>query len=145
MQILPSTAKDSRINIADCHLLENNIHAGAKYLALLRDTYFNDDEMEPIVRLRYALAAYNAGPTNIREARALAAKMGFDPNRWFRHGEIGALKLLGQEPVRYVSNISKYYLAYSLADTLDCLKEDRSERFDLNQAESNGAPQNEQE
>jgi hypothetical protein len=56
-------------------------------------------------------------------ARALAAEMGYDPNRWFLHGEIGALKLIGQETVRYVSNVNKFYLAYSLADTLDCLKE----------------------
>jgi membrane-bound lytic murein transglycosylase MltF len=140
MQILPSTAMDPRINISDCHLLENNIHAGTKYLALLRDTYFNDSEMEPITRLRYALAAYNAGPANIREARVLAAKMGFNPNRWFGHGEMGALKLIGQEPVRYVSNINKYYLAYSLADTLDCLKGNKSERLDPRQTKSDVAP-----
>lgn len=123
MQVMPSTALDPRINVVDFHQIESNIRAGAKYLALLRDSYFNDPEMEPIVRIRYALAAYNAGPANILRARALAAEMGYDPNRWFLHGEIGALKLIGQETVRYVSNINKFYLAYSLADTLDCLKE----------------------
>ena len=129
MQVMPSTAMDPRVNIADFHLIEKNIHAGAKYLALLRDTYFNDSEMEPIVRLRFALAAYNAGPANVIRARALAAEMGYDPNRWFLHGEIGALKLIGQETVRYVSNVNKFYLAYSLADTLDCLKDKESENF----------------
>lgn len=127
MQIMPSTAMDPRINIVEFRQIENNIQAGAKYLALLRDTYFNDSGMEPIDRLRYALAAYNAGPANIQRARALAAEMGYDPNRWFLHGEIGALKLIGQETVRYVSNINKFYLAYSLADTLDCLKAKNSE------------------
>jgi len=134
MQIMPSTAMDPRINIVDFRQIENNIQAGAKYLALLRDTYFNDSEMEPIDRLRYALAAYNAGPANIRRARALAAEMGYDPNRWFLHGEIGALKLIGQETVRYVSNINKFYLAYSLADTLDCLKAKDSEPIDRRRA-----------
>ena len=126
MQIMPSTAMDPRINIVDYHQIEDNIHAGAKYLAHLRDTYFNGSEMEPIDRLRYSLAAYNAGPSNVMRARALAAEMGYDPNRWFLHGEIGALKVIGQETVRYVSNINKFYLAYSLAETLDCLKEKKT-------------------
>ena len=138
MQIMPSTALDPRVNITDYHLIEENIRAGAKYLALLRDTYFNDSEMEPIVRLRYAIAAYNAGPSNVIRARALAAEMGYDPNRWFLHGEIGALKLIGQETVRYVSNVNKFYLAYSLADTLDCLKDRESESFDSGPAKSIG-------
>jgi membrane-bound lytic murein transglycosylase MltF len=145
MQILPSTAKDPRINISNYHLLENNIHAGAKYLALLRDTYFNDSDMEPVARLRYALAAYNAGPTNIMEARALAAKMGYNPNRWFRHGEIGALKLIGQEPVRFVSNINKYYLAYSLADAWDCLRKEKLASLNLGQTKTGVTSQYEKE
>jgi membrane-bound lytic murein transglycosylase MltF len=32
----------------------------------------------------FAVAAYNAGPNNIRKARSLASTMGFDPNKWFR-------------------------------------------------------------
>ena len=127
MQVLPSTAMDPKINITDYHQIEENIHAGAKYLAHLRDSYFNGTEMEPIDRLRFALAAYNAGPSNVRRAQAVAAKLGYDPNRWFLHGEIGALKVIGQETVRYVSNINKFYLAYSLSDTLDCLKERNAE------------------
>ena len=127
MQVLPSTAMDPKINITDYHQIEDNIHAGAKYLAHLRDAYFNGGEMEPIDRLRFALAAYNAGPSNVRRAQAMAAEMGYDPNRWFLHGEIGALKVIGQETVRYVSNINKFYLAYTLSDTLDCLKEKKVE------------------
>jgi membrane-bound lytic murein transglycosylase MltF len=127
MQVLPSTAMDPKINITDYHQIEDNIHAGAKYLAHLRDSYFNGAEMEPIDRLRFSLAAYNAGPSNVRRAQAMAAEMGYDPNRWFLHGEIGALKVIGQETVRYVSNINKFYLAYTLSDTLDCLKERKAE------------------
>ena len=36
MQILPSTGKDKNIGIRNVHLLENNIHAGVKYLAFLK-------------------------------------------------------------------------------------------------------------
>jgi hypothetical protein len=35
---------------------------------------------------------------------------------------MGALELIGLETPRYVSNITKYYLAYRLSNTLDCLK-----------------------
>jgi len=47
--------------------------------------------------------------------RKLAKEMGFDYNRWFRNVEIAALKIIGQETVRYVSNINKYYVIYRLA------------------------------
>lgn len=35
-----------------------------------------------------------------------------DANRWFRNVEIGMLKTVGQETVRYVSNVNKYYVIY---------------------------------
>jgi membrane-bound lytic murein transglycosylase MltF len=115
MQILPSTAADKQIAVGDIHLPENNIHAGVKYLALLRDLYFNDPEMDPVERIRFALAAYNAGPARMKRIRKLAAEMGYDPNRWFQHCEIAALRIVGRETVRYVRNINKYYVSYTLA------------------------------
>jgi len=38
--------------------------------------------------------------------------MGLDKNKWFRHVELAALRIIGQETVRYVSNINKYYVLY---------------------------------
>ena len=38
--------------------------------------------------------------------------MGLDPNRWFRNVELATLKIVGQETVRYVSSINKYYVIY---------------------------------
>ena len=32
--------------------------------------------------------------------------------RWFRNVELATLKIVGQETVRYVSNINKYYVIY---------------------------------
>jgi len=49
--------------------------------------------------------------------------MGLDPDRWFRNVEIAALKTVGQEPVRYVSNINKYYIIYRRA-----LEEEKKKR-----------------
>ena len=38
--------------------------------------------------------------------------MGLDPNRWFENVEVVVARRVGSEPVRYVSNIFKYYVAY---------------------------------
>lgn len=115
MQVRPETGRDKNVNVANVHLLENNIHAGVKYLAFIRDRYFSEQEIRPRDRVRFTMAAYNAGPAKIRQARKLAKKMGFDYNRWFRNVEMAALKVIGQETVRYVSNINKYYVIYRLA------------------------------
>jgi membrane-bound lytic murein transglycosylase MltF len=63
----------------------------------------------------FTFASYNAGPARIRGLRARAAKRGLDPNKWFNNVEIIAAESIGRETVQYVSNIYKYYLAYSLA------------------------------
>jgi membrane-bound lytic murein transglycosylase MltF len=86
-----------------------------KYLAFLRDHYYSEADVAERDRVRFTLAAYNAGPGKIRKARALAARIGLDPNKWFRNVEIAALKVVGQEPVRYVSNINQFYVIFSLA------------------------------
>jgi len=39
---------------------------------------------------------------------------GLDPDLWFNHVEVIAAEKIGQETVRYVSNIFKYYVAYQL-------------------------------
>jgi membrane-bound lytic murein transglycosylase MltF len=114
MQIKPSTAATPKISIHSVDDEENNIHAGTKYLALLRDYYFNDPNLHEKDRIRFVLAAYNAGPNKIKKVQKLAQRMGLDPNRWFRNVEMAALKKIGQETVRYVSNINKYYIIYSL-------------------------------
>ena len=112
MQLLPSTARDKKIGIDNIHQVENNVHAGVKYLAFLRDHYYSEEGMMPRDQIRMTLAAYNAGPRNIRKVRALTEQMGLDKNKWFRNAEIAALRIIGQETVRYVSNINKYYVLY---------------------------------
>jgi len=114
MQLLPSTAKDPNVGISDIHELENNIHAGAKYVAFLRNRYFNDPAIEAADQLAFTWAAYNAGPANVTRMRKKTEALGLDPNKWFGNVELAALDMVGQEPVRYVSNIYKYYITYKL-------------------------------
>jgi membrane-bound lytic murein transglycosylase MltF len=114
MQLLPSTAKDPNVDIPNIKDLENNIHAGAKYLRFLYDRYFADEPMDELNKMLFSFAAYNAGPAKVRKLRAHAEKMGLDRNLWFRNVEVSAAKIIGRETVQYVANIYKYYTAYRL-------------------------------
>jgi membrane-bound lytic murein transglycosylase MltF len=113
MQLLPSTAADPNVGIPNIETLENNIHAGAKYLAFLRDRYFGDEAIDSLNQQLLSLAAYNAGPARVARLRQEAAAEGLDPNLWFRNVELIAARRIGRETVRYVNNIFKYYVAYS--------------------------------
>lgn len=114
MQIKPSTAREKQIAINDVvSRAEDNIHAGAKYLRFLADTYITEAGVVPREQVLMALAAYNAGPGNLKRFRDYATKHGLDPNRWFGNVEHGAAAIIGQETVGYIGNIYKYYIVYS--------------------------------
>jgi membrane-bound lytic murein transglycosylase MltF len=114
MQLLPSTARDPNVNIHDITALENNIHAGAKYLRFILDRYFEDADMDDVDRHLFAFASYNAGPARVAGLRREAAAIGLDPNQWRDNVEVVAAREVGREPVQYVANILKYYFAYRL-------------------------------
>jgi len=114
MQLLPTTATDPNVNIANIEKLENNIHAGTKYLRFIIDRYFKDEPMDEVNKLLFAFASYNAGPAKVKELRKKASAMGLDPNVWFHNVEIVAAKSIGRETVQYVSNIYKYYISYQM-------------------------------
>ncbi len=111
MQVLPRTAADPVVGIPDIGTAEANIHAGVKYMRFLRDRYFDAPEIAPLDRVLFSLAAYNAGPRNIARARLRAERMGFDRDRWFGQVEVAAARAISREPVTYVRNIYKYYVA----------------------------------
>jgi membrane-bound lytic murein transglycosylase MltF len=115
MQLLPSTAADPNVGIPDITTVENNIHAGTKYLRFLRDRYFSDPAVDELDQTLFSFAAYNAGPARVRQLREEAARTGLDPNVWFGSVEHVAARRIGRETVQYVSNIAKYYVAYRLA------------------------------
>ncbi|MEK9785520.1 MAG: transglycosylase SLT domain-containing protein, partial [Gammaproteobacteria bacterium] len=102
------------VGIDDIHDLENNIHAGAKYMAHLLRHYLADPDMDRAVRMDFAWASYNAGPNRIRRLRELTRQRQLDPNRWFANVEVLAAEKIGRETVDYVRNINKYAIAYKL-------------------------------
>lgn len=123
MQVLPSTAADKNVNIRGIHELENNIHAGIKYLRFIKDRYFQNDHIDDFNQLMFSLASYNAGPGRMARLRAEARRVGLDPNIWFDHVEVIAARRVGQEPVQYVRNILKYWLTYNMLRERDLLGE----------------------
>ncbi len=112
MQVMPETARDPAVGIPDIEQTEPNIHAGIKYLRWVVDRYFDDPDIDPLNRMLFAFASYNAGPNRIARLRDEAAAAGLDPNLWFRNVELVAARRVGREPVQYVANIFKYYVAY---------------------------------
>ena len=117
MQVMPATAADRAVGIPDIEELENNIHAGTKYLYVLRGHYFSDEEIDPTERMLFTMAGYNAGPNRINRLRRVAAARGLDPNVWFNNVELVVAAQVGREPIGYVGNIYRYYIAYSRALT----------------------------
>jgi membrane-bound lytic murein transglycosylase MltF len=76
----------------------------------------------------FAFAGYNAGPSKINRLRKEATQARLDPNVWFNNVEVIAARRIGRETVQYVSNIFKYYVAYTL------LEEERKAREQAREA-----------
>jgi len=112
MQVMPATGQE--LNVGDIHQLENNIHAGVKYIRRVIDRYYANEPMDDVNKLLFAFAAYNAGPARVRQLRAEAVERGLDGNVWFDNVERIASARIGRETVTYVSNIYKYYVSYLL-------------------------------
>lgn len=80
MQLMPATAR--QMGVADAMVYDpaSNIRGAARFLAYL-DRYYSSIP-HGTERLCFVLAAYNAGPGHVDDARRLAAKHGYNPNRW---------------------------------------------------------------
>jgi membrane-bound lytic murein transglycosylase MltF len=112
MQLTPETGR--QMDVGDITKLEANIHAGIKYVRFVVDTYYDDPQVDPLNKVLFAFASYNAGPNRIRELRKRAAQQRLNPDVWFDNVERVVAQHIGRETVQYVSNIYKYYIAYTL-------------------------------
>lgn len=128
MQIKPTTAADPNVNVSGIHKADANIHAGVKYLDFIRQRYFDDPAIGTRDQVLLSLAAYNMGPARMIKLRSQAEELGYDPNVWFDNVELAAAKYVGREPVQYVSNIFKYYIAYRLSGEQLLKREQARER-----------------
>lgn len=115
MQVIPKYAAAPPINVPNVETAEPNIEAGTKMLHVIADSYFKDAKLDPLNKTLLTFASYNAGPNRIAALRKKAASEGLNPDIWFGNVEFEVARDIGQETVRYVSNIYKYYVAYKLA------------------------------
>jgi len=112
MQVMPATGAELRVG--DITVAANNVHAGAKYMDKLMETYFGDAKFSELDRSLFAFASYNAGPGNMARMRREAERRGLDANQWFNNVEVVTAEKIGRETTTYVRNIYKYYVSYRL-------------------------------
>jgi membrane-bound lytic murein transglycosylase MltF len=95
----------------------------------MRDEFFGSEPMDARNKLLFSFAAYNAGPVRVQRLRKEAEQRGLDPNVWFNNVEIIAGRRIGEETVTYVSNIYKYYVAYTLIEEQRAAEEKARSEF----------------
>jgi len=117
MQLEPATAREMGFTNVATDATEN-IHAGARYMAELRDRQFNEPALSETARLHFTLAAYNAGPGNVHRWRRIAKSRGLDSSKWLGSVERISLEHVGEQTYQYVRNIDKYFVAYVEAQQL---------------------------
>lgn len=79
MQVMPSTGKHFGLDVR--RSVENNLYAGVRYISWL-NTFFDDKVPDPMERVKFILASYNAGQGHVLDAMKLAQKNGLDPGIW---------------------------------------------------------------
>lgn len=103
MQLMPSTAREMGVEPHEIFLPEQNVDAGARYIARLNHLFA--DIRQPEERIRFVLASYNGGSFHIRDAMALARKNGRNPHRW---DEVAPYVLALQKREYYTDPVVKY-------------------------------------
>lgn len=124
MQILPNTA--SYYKIYDIFDPEQNIAAGTRHLARLQKA-FPANEFSSSERIKFTLAAYNAGEGRIADCRYFAASKELDNTIWdniiriipemqnysiIDNDSIKERRFRGGETINYVKRILEIYAAF---------------------------------
>ena len=117
MMTLPTAKQMGVTNRLDA---EQNIQGGSKYLARLIKRI--PDRIQMPDRMWFAIASYNIGWGHLEDARVITQRHGGDPDKWidvkkrlpllrqkkyYKTTRYGYAR--GDEPVRYVENIRRYY------------------------------------
>jgi membrane-bound lytic murein transglycosylase MltF len=110
MQITPARAAE--VGLRDVTALDDNVHAGVKYLRFIVDRYYADEPVDRVNKALFAFASFKAGPVRVQRLRAKARALGLSPNLWFNNVELVAAREIGRETVDYVANIYKYHTAF---------------------------------
>ena len=123
MQVLPGTAEKFGVDPKELYDPEENIKAGTLFLREIsrqfRDTLISDAELT-----KFILAAYNAGPEQIKDCRNFAAMLDKDPDVWSEVADVIPLmrendyahlvkrRFRGDETIRFVEEVLARYEWY---------------------------------
>jgi membrane-bound lytic murein transglycosylase F len=94
-QFMPFTWRE--MGVEDPHHPADAADAGARYLRRLMDLF---DDLPLPDRVAMAIAGYNVGPGHVFDARRLARRLGYDPDRWAGNVETAMLLLEDPEVAR---------------------------------------------
>ncbi len=110
MQVMPKTGrKYGATNLMDP---EQNISVGVKFLDRL-EKQFSKMDMSPDQRIKFVLAAYNAGEGRIADCRAHAASKGVNSNDWESVSSLFPFDgFEGRETIAYVKSVISLYEAF---------------------------------
>lgn len=103
MQLMPAPAK--KFGAENPFDPEQNIRAGAKYLKYLEER-FDDPSINKENRIKFAIAAYNAGLGHVIDARNLAEKNNKNKNSWTNN--VDTFIILKSNPKYYKDPVVKY-------------------------------------
>ncbi|MGB4293432.1 MAG: transporter substrate-binding domain-containing protein [Bacteroidales bacterium] len=125
MQVMPETGERFGVDVTSSP--ENNLRGGVLYLQHIQK-YFEDKIPDEGERIKFVLAAYNAGIGNVLDAMRLAEKYGRNPLLWDDNVAYFLLKksdpeyyndpvvkhgyCRGSEPVNFVAEILARYSEY---------------------------------
>ncbi len=124
MQVMPRTAAYYEIN--DLLNPEKNIKAGTSHLKRLQRLY-SKCGMTPEEKVKFTLAAYNAGEGRIADCRNFAASRNVDNNKWeeivtliplmreesiLEEESVKLGKFQGHETIAYIDSIMSLYNAF---------------------------------
>lgn len=124
MQVMPQTAK--YYEIEDLLDPEQNIKAGTKHLKRLQRLY-SKCEMSNSERVKFTLAAYNAGEGRVADCRNFAASRQVDNNNWeeivnliplmredsiLEEESVKLGKFNGYETIAYIDSVMSLYDAF---------------------------------
>lgn len=126
MQIMPRTARNYGLQTDQMNNPEKSVATAVKILKSLDKTFSNIQPKEE--RIKFMLAAYNAGLGHVLDAIALAKKYGKDPDKWENNvAEYILLKsnpeyfndevcksgyFRGRETINYVHDVLENYQSY---------------------------------
>lgn len=123
MQIIPSTAKS--LGLSNVYDPKDNIDAGCRYLRQLQNSF--SDVRNRADKIKFTLAAYNAGPRHIRDAMNLAEKHGksstsyedvkfyirnLDKPQYYNDPVVKYGYMVGSETYNYVESIMERWSRY---------------------------------